>query len=102
MANIQLNWNLPSGSPDMTNIDRFIVVREDGGTCASLQATAANAPAVGANGCVVNTTDLTTISHTDTGVTAGSWVYGVFAVNTAGANACLAAGASISSAVTVA
>ena len=100
MANVQINWSLPSGS--LTNITNFTVLRGKvlgnsvgtPQTCTLLQAAAATGPAVGnVNAdveCLLVDSGKSAITHTYQSVAAGTYLYGVYAVNGAGANACLA------------
>jgi len=100
MANIQINWTAPNIST-LGNITSFTVLRGKVSgasvtqTCELLQAVAATGPAVGPISgnsdveCLLVDTPRTATTHTDQSVAAGTYLYGVYSVNSAGANDCL-------------
>lgn len=104
MANVDINWTKPAIGT-LGNITSFTVLRGKvlgngvgtPQTCELLQAVAATGPAVGpitGNSdveCLRVDTSRTETSYTDLGVAAGTYLYGVYSVNSAGANECLGA-----------
>ena len=98
MTNVDISWDVPPIAT-LGNITNFTVLRGKvtnasiPQTCATLQAAAAADPIVGSvNGdvdCVLKDTSKLATNHTDENVAAGTYMYGVYAVNNAGANACL-------------
>ena len=91
MATITLNWSLGAGA--LTNIDSICIYMgaTDGGeTCATLRGYAE----AGSGGTLVaEFTDMAnvpvTYDHTDAGLAAGDYTFGIYAKNTAGVSPCL-------------
>lgn len=94
MADIKLDWQLPASTVDMTNIDTFVIYKKAGASCADLQTLASDNDATyklavsgsGTSGNEIN--DLTIDTYTDTGVTQGTYTYGIYAKNSVGVSPC--------------
>jgi len=93
MADIKLDWTNPALNT-LSNIDSFVIYKKENSSCAELQGLAANSDTankvnVTGSGTGNNEiTDLTKTSYTDTGVTAGTWTYGIYAKNAVGVSPC--------------
>ena len=92
MADVKLDWTVPAGSVDMTNIDSFVIHKStaSGAACSDL-----NTAALNATSPVATITNLATTTYTDTNVSAGTYLYGIFAKNGAGVSPCLSGDASV-------
>ena len=92
MADIKLDWTNPA--VDITNIDSFVIYKKENSDCTELQGLAAandttyklNVSGAGTGGNEI--TDLSVATYTDTGVTAGTWTYGIYAKNAVGVSPC--------------
>lgn len=100
MADVKLDW--AKGSGDLTNIDKYSIYKMDSSSdtpsCSTLYALAAadGAGAAVASGIrVAEITNTETLTYTDTGVAAGTYMYAIFAINAAGSTDCLTTGAGV-------
>jgi hypothetical protein len=111
MADIKVTWTAPADS-DLSNVSSILVYRtaetsytNEAAACTALQALANTSETAGTGTetrANVITTNLTsTVEWTDTGLSAGTYRYGVFSYNNAGANACQSGNGSTSQTVTV-
>ena len=111
MADIKVTWTAPSAS-DLSNVSSILIYRtaessyaDEAAACTALQALANTNAASGtgteARANVITTNLTSTVEWTDTGLSTGTYRYGVFSYNDAGANACQSENGSTSQTVTV-